>query len=338
MENVLLDKLQRPLRDLRISVTDRCNFRCVYCMPEELFKSGYSFLPSEEILSFDEIIRTAKIFVELGVKKIRLTGGEPLLRKDLPFLIKELKNIAGLEDIGITTNGSLLRKFANDLYKAGLKRVTVSLDSLDEERFSMINGNRCKLKTVIDGIHAALNVGMTVKINMVVKKGQNEQDIIPMAKFCKENKLILRFIEYMDVGNINGWQWEEVVTKQQILNILSEQIPLRQIEANYPGEVATRYQYLDSEQELGIISSVTDTFCSTCSRIRLSADGKLYTCLFTSKGHDLRSLIRSNQTDETIMNKITQIWSGRHDRYSEERIYKSTVATNKKIEMSSIGG
>lgn len=209
--------------------------------------------------------------------------------------------------------------------------MTVSLDSLDEERFSMINGHRCKLKTVIGGIHAALNIGMTVKVNMVVKKGQNEQDIVPMAKYCKENKLILRFIEYMDVGNSNGWQWEEVVTKQQILNIVSEHMPLRQIEAKYQGEVATRYQYLDNAQELGIISSVTDTFCTTCSRIRISADGKLYTCLFASKGHDLRSLVRSDQTDATIVNKITQIWSGRHDRYSEERVYKSTVATNKKI-------
>ncbi|MCM3030968.1 MULTISPECIES: GTP 3',8-cyclase MoaA [unclassified Niallia] len=337
MKSNLLDKLQRPLRDLRISVTDRCNFRCVYCMPEELFKSGYTFMPSEQMLSFDEIVRTAKLFVRLGVKKIRLTGGEPLLRKDLPALIKELHNIEGLEDIGLTTNGSLLKKFAKDLYIAGLRRITVSLDSLDAERFSMINGHRCKLTTVMDGIHAALNVGMIVKINMVVKKGQNEEDIIPMAKFCKQHKLILRFIEYMDVGNSNGWQLEEVVTKQQILNKLNEQMPVKQIKENYTGEVATRYQYLNSSQEIGIISSVTDTFCATCSRIRLSADGKLYTCLFASAGHDLRSLIRSEQNDDIIINKISQIWNGRHDRYSEERSNLS-IKQKKKIEMSSIGG
>jgi cyclic pyranopterin phosphate synthase len=307
-------------------------------MPEEIFGSGYSFLSSEKILSFEEIERVAKIFVSLGVKKIRLTGGEPLLRKDLPLLIKRLYKIEGVEDIGVTTNGSLLKKFAKELYNAGLTRITVSVDTLDEERFFSMNGNRYKLETVLDGIDAASEVGMEVKINMVVKKGLNDQDIIPMAKFFKEKKHILRFIEFMDVGNSNGWKLDDVISKQQILNKINEIMPVGPIAPNYTGEVATRYKYKDGEQEIGIISSVTNTFCSTCSRARISAEGKLFTCLFATSGFDLRELLRTAQSDQMISSKICEIWNNRGDRYSDERKDNIVSKVKTKIEMSHIGG
>lgn len=291
MKSVTLDKLQRPLKDLRISVTDRCNFRCRYCMPEEIFGPDYSFLSNDKILSFDEIERITRIFVSLGVRKLRITGGEPLLRRGLPQLIERLNKIDGVEDIGLTTNGSLLKKFAPDLYKAGLSRVTVSLDSLEEERFFYLNGNRSKVQRVLEGIQAAAEVGMKIKINMVVQKGKNEQDILQMAQYFKENKHILRFIEYMDVGNYNGWELKEVVSKQEIVDTIHQVMPLERIEANYVGEVATRYRYIGSDEEIGVISSVTDSFCSSCTRARISAEGKLYTCLFASKGNDLRDLL-----------------------------------------------
>jgi cyclic pyranopterin phosphate synthase len=336
MEEGILDKLQRPLRDLRLSVTDRCNFRCRYCMPEEIFGPNYDFLSSDKILSFAEMERLTRIFVSLGVKKIRITGGEPLLRKDLPDLIYRLNSIKGVEDIAITTNGSLLKKFATELFNAGLRRVTVSLDSLDDERFNQLNGNRCNVKRVLEGIEAASNAGLKVKVNMVVQKGKNDQDIIPMAKYFKENNHTLRFIEYMDVGNSNGWRMEDVVTKQEILTRIGEIMPFGQIEPNYVGEVATRYRYLESDQEIGIISSVTDSFCSSCSRARVSAEGKLYTCLFASKGYDLRELIRSEESDDVISKKITDIWMNRSDRYSDERANGSIIRS--KVEMSHIGG
>ncbi|PFZ07572.1 GTP 3',8-cyclase MoaA [Bacillus pseudomycoides] len=338
MKSVTLDTLHRPLRDLRISVTDRCNFRCRYCMPEEIFGPDYSFLSNDKILSFDEIERVARIFVSLGVRKLRITGGEPLLRKNLPELIERLNKIDGVEDIGLTTNGSLLKKFVGDLYKVGLSRVTVSLDSLEEERFAYLNGNRSKVKTVLGGIQAAAEVGMKIKMNMVVQKGKNEQDIIQMAQYFKENKHILRFIEYMDVGNFNGWELDEVISKQEILETINKVMPLERIEANYPGEVATRYRYIDSDEEIGIISSVTDSFCSSCTRARISAEGKLYTCLFASKGNDLRELLRSGYTDEEITDVIRDIWSNRSDRYSDERLSKTNKKTLPKIEMSHIGG
>ncbi|OOR14730.1 cyclic pyranopterin phosphate synthase MoaA [Bacillus cereus] len=338
MKSVTLDKLDRPLKDLRISVTDRCNFRCRYCMPEEIFGRDYSFLSNDKILSFDEIERITRIFVSLGVRKLRITGGEPLLRKGLPELIQRLNEIEGVEDIGLTTNGSLLKKFAPDLYKAGLSRVTVSLDSLNEERFSYLNGNRSKVKTVLAGIQAAAEVGMKIKMNMVVQKGKNEQDIVQMAEYFKENKHILRFIEYMDVGNFNGWELGEVVSKQEILEMIHKVMPLERIEANYPGEVATRYRYIDSDEEIGIISSVTDSFCSSCTRARISAEGKLYTCLFASKGNDLKELLRSGYTDEEITNIIRDIWNNRTDRYSDERLSNTNKKTMPKIEMSHIGG
>ncbi|RWS42997.1 GTP 3',8-cyclase MoaA [Bacillus mycoides] len=338
MKSVTLDKLDRPLKDLRISVTDRCNFRCRYCMPEEIFGRDYAFLSNDKILSFDEIERITRIFVSLGVTKLRITGGEPLLRKDLPELIQRLNKIDGVADIGLTTNGSLLKKFAPDLYKAGLSRVTVSLDSLNEERFSYLNGNRSKVKTVLAGIQAAAEVGMKIKMNMVVQKGKNEQDIVQMAEYFKENKHILRFIEYMDVGNYNGWELGEVVSKQEILKMINEVMPLERIEANYPGEVATRYRYIGSNEEIGIISSVTDSFCSSCTRARISAEGKLYTCLFASKGNDLKELLRSGYTDEEITNIIRDIWNNRSDRYSDERLSNTNNKTMPKIEMSHIGG
>ncbi|PGB06625.1 GTP 3',8-cyclase MoaA [Bacillus toyonensis] len=338
MKSITLDKLHRPLKDLRISVTDRCNFRCRYCMPEEIFGPDYSFLSNDKILSFDEIERITRIFVSLGVRKLRITGGEPLLRRGLPELIERLNKIDGVEDIGLTTNGSLLKKFAPDLYKAGLSRVTVSLDSLEEERFFYLNGNRSKVQRVLEGIQAAAEVGMKIKINMVVQKGENEQDILQMAQYFKENKHILRFIEYMDVGNYNGWELGEVISKQEIVNTIREVMPLERIEANYPGEVATRYRYIGSDEEIGIISSVTDSFCSSCTRARISAEGKLYTCLFASKGNDLRALLRSGDTDEEITAVIHDIWNNRENRYSDERLSHTNKKTMPKIEMSHIGG
>lgn len=338
MKSVTLDKLQRPLKDLRISVTDRCNFRCRYCMPEEIFGPDYSFLSNDKILSFDEIERITRIFVSLGVRKLRITGGEPLLRRGLPQLIERLNKIAGVEDIGLTTNGSLLKKFAPDLYKAGLSRVTVSLDSLEEERFFYLNGNRSKVQKVLEGIQAAAEVGMKIKINMVVQKGKNEQDILQMSQYFKENKHILRFIEYMDVGNYNGWELKEVVSKQEIVDAIHQVMPLERIEANYAGEVATRYRYIGSDEEIGIISSVTDSFCSSCTRARISAEGKLYTCLFASKGNDLRELLRSGYTDEEITYIVRDIWNNREDRYSDERLSHTSKKRAPKIEMSHIGG
>ncbi|EEM11570.1 Molybdenum cofactor biosynthesis protein A [Bacillus pseudomycoides] len=307
-------------------------------MPEEIFGRDYSFLSNDKILSFDEIERVARIFVSLGVRKLRITGGEPLLRKNLPELIQRLNKIDGVEDIGLTTNGSLLKKFAPDLYKAGLSRVTVSLDSLDEERFSYLNGNRSKVKTVLAGIQAAAEVGMKIKMNIVVQKGKNEQDIVQMAQYFKENNHILRFIEYMDVGNYNGWELGEVVSKQEILEMIHKVMPLERIEANYPGEVATRYRYIGSDEEIGIISSVTDSFCSSCTRARISAEGKLYTCLFASKGNDLRELLRSGYTDEEITDVIRDIWNNRSDCYSDERLSNTNKKALPKIEMSHIGG
>lgn len=338
MENVVLDNMQRPLRDLRISVTDRCNFRCRYCMPEEIFGSDYSFLPDDKILSFDEIERLARIFVSLGVKKLRITGGEPLLRKDLPTLIKRLNQINGVEDIALTTNGSLLKKFASDLFNSGLSRVTVSLDSLDEERFAYMNGNRSKVQTVLEGMQAASEAGMKVKVNMVVQKGKNDQDIIPMAQYFKEKKYTLRFIEYMDVGNSNAWKLDEVVSKQEILKIIHEAMPIEPVLANYHGEVASRYRYADSDQEIGIISSVTDSFCSSCTRARISAEGKLYTCLFASRGDDLKDLLRSGQSDQSVTDTIRAIWNNRSDRYSDERLSRTHHKLSPKVEMSHIGG
>ncbi|MGG4489149.1 GTP 3',8-cyclase MoaA [Metabacillus idriensis] len=336
MKNSVLDSWNRPLRDLRISVTDRCNFRCRYCMPEEIFGPDYSFLSSEKILSFEEIERLAVIFSSLGVKKLRLTGGEPLLRRELPVLIRMLHTVDGIEDIGLTTNGSLLKAFAADLFEAGLRRVTISLDSLNEERFAEMNGRRSKVKTILDGIEAASAAGLQVKINMVVQKGMNDEDVLPMAEYFKAKGHTLRFIEYMDVGNSNGWKLDHVVSKREILSLIEECFPIIKIAPSYPGEVAERYEYQDQSAEIGIISSVTDSFCSTCSRARVSAEGKLYTCLFASKGSDLRELIRSGKSNKELTDIIQDIWYKRSDRYSDERT--SETGRQNKVEMSHIGG
>lgn len=308
-------------------------------MPAEVFGPDFAFLPSDKILSFEEIERLVKIFVSLGVKKVRITGGEPLLRQDLPELIERIHHIAGVEEIALTTNGTLLKKYAHQLAKAGLARVSISLDSLNEERFFEMNGHRGKVKTVLEGIEKAAEAGLQVKINMVVQKGKNDQDIAEMAKFFKEKQHILRFIEYMDVGNSNGWRLDDVVSKQEIIDQIHQVSPLQPVKPNYTGEVATRYQYQDGQGEIGVISSVTDSFCSTCSRARISAEGKLYTCLFAIEGTNLRELLRSGEDDETITQCISDIWQNRNDRYSDER-NEETMKKRKdaKIEMSHIGG
>jgi GTP 3',8-cyclase len=332
----IVDQRNRPIRDLRISVTDRCNFRCRYCMPAEIFGPDYQFLPREDILSFEELERLVRIFVGLGVKKLRITGGEPLLRRNLPYFIQSVNQIDGLDDIALTTNGVLLSKFARELKTVGLNRVNVSLDSLDDERFQYLNGGRSKVQPVLDGIEAAAQAGLTVKINMVVQKGINEQDVLPMARYFKEHNHILRFIEFMDVGNHNGWNMNRVLSKKEIIDQINREMPLEPVLENYKGEVASRYRYAGSQQEIGIISSVTDAFCGTCNRARISAEGKMYTCLFASQGHDLRSYLRSDKTNEELTQLIADIWGNRGDHYSEER--SDTTRSLPKVEMSHIGG
>lgn len=320
-------------------MTDRCNFRCQYCMPAEVFGSDFAFLPHDKILSFAEIERLVRIFVSLGVKKVRITGGEPLLRRELPELIERIHRINGVEDIALTTNGTLLKKYAKDLAKSGLSRVSVSLDSLNEERFFEMNGHRGKVSTVLEGIEKAAEAGLQVKINMVVQKGKNEQDIVSMAEYFKEKQHILRYIEYMDVGNSNGWRLVDVVSKKEIVEQVHQFSSLNPVIPNYVGEVASRYQYQDNQGEIGVISSVTDSFCSTCSRARISAEGKLFTCLFATEGVDLRELLRSELDDNAISQFISNVWENRNDRYSDER-NEETMKKRKssKIEMSYIGG
>lgn len=332
------DSLQRPLRDLRISVTDRCNFRCRYCMPEEVFGPNFQFLPKDQLLSFEEITRLAQIFASLGVEKVRLSGGEPLLRKDLPKLIRMLSSIESISDIALTTNGSLLAKHAKELKDAGLHRINISLDSIDDEIFRRMNGGRCDVKTVVEGIEAAAKNGMQVKVNMVVQEGKNDQDILPMARYFRGTGHNLRFIEFMDVGNSNGWNLKQVVSKQEIVQRIHAEMPLEPLPSNYLGEVADRYRYRGTNEEIGIISSVTESFCSTCTRARLSANGSLYTCLFAAQGTDLRSQIHAGAKDEEIRRLIQDVWSHRLDRYSDERLHHTNIPTNKKVEMYYIGG
>jgi GTP 3',8-cyclase len=336
-KTIIKDQLNRPLRDLRISVIDRCNFRCQYCMPADIFGPDFAFLPRSELLTYEEIERLARIFVQLGVEKIRLTGGEPLMRKDLPVLVKMLSQIEGLKDIGLTTNAVLLPKHAESLKQAGLKRVNISLDSLKDELFGEINGRGVGTKPVIKGINAAKEAGLGVKINMVVKKGLNDEEIVPMAKFCKEEGLQLRFIEYMDVGSTNGWKMDDVVTKKEIFNLLSEHFLLDPVDPDYFGEVAKRYRYKDENVDVGFITSVSESFCSSCTRSRLSANGQIFTCLFNGEGHDLKQFMRAGANDEDIRQRVISIWNGRKDRYSDERTAE-TAANRKKIEMSYIGG
>ncbi|ADU30471.1 GTP 3',8-cyclase MoaA [Evansella cellulosilytica] len=335
----ITDKLGRPLRDLRLSVTDRCNFRCRYCMPPEIFDKNFQFLPKNEVLTLEEMAYITKLFVKAAsIKKVRITGGEPLMRQNVSHLIALIREIEAIEDIAMTTNGSLLPKYAKELKENGLDRVTISLDCLDDEKFRYINGRDISVNTVLEGIKAAKKAGLHVKINMVVKRGMNDKDILPMAHYFKETGIVLRFIEYMDVGNSNGWKLDHVVSKKEILSIINEELPLEEVEPHYDGEVATRYKYKDNENEIGIISSVTDTFCSTCSRIRLSAEGKLVTCLFSNSGHDIRDMLRSGASDNDLINRIVNIWNARDDKYSEERLYNTDKQKIKKIEMSHIGG
>ncbi|WP_060209717.1 GTP 3',8-cyclase MoaA [Sporosarcina koreensis] len=335
--NPIVDKLGRPIRDLRISVTDRCNFRCTYCMPKEIFGDDYVFLPKSELLSFEEMERFAKLFASLGVKKLRLTGGEPLMRRDLPDLIAKLTKIEGIEDIGLTTNGVLLGQYAQPLYDAGLRRLNMSLDAMDPELFGKMNGRGIKPELILKNIDRAKEIGFTIKMNMVIQKGVNESEILPMAAYFKERGITLRFIEFMDVGNDNGWSFEKVVTKKEIYGMLRAEYEMEPAEEEYYGEVAKRYRYLDNGAEVGFITSVSESFCSTCTRARLSSDGKLYTCLFASSGFDLRELIRSGMSDEELLEAITGVWQGRSDRYSDERT-EQTVKNRKKINMSYIGG
>ncbi|MCM3667449.1 GTP 3',8-cyclase MoaA [Mesobacillus maritimus] len=336
-KQIVKDKLNRPLRDLRISVIDRCNFRCTYCMPAEIYGPDFAFLPKSELLSYEEIERIAKIFVGLGVEKLRLTGGEPLLRKDLPILVEKLSVIDGLSDIALTTNGVMLPKLAVPLKEAGLKRVNISLDTLKDELFGQINGRGVATKPVLKGIKAAQEAGLGVKINMVVKKGLNDTEILPMAEFCKNEGLELRFIEYMDVGSTNGWKMDDVITKKEIYEMLKENYELEHTGAAYFGEVAKRYRYKGTDVHVGFISSVSESFCSSCTRSRLSANGQIFTCLFNGNGHDLRDFMRAGASDEEIAQRVIGIWNGRSDRYSDERTAE-TIANRKKIEMSYIGG
>ncbi|MDN4606119.1 GTP 3',8-cyclase MoaA [Sporosarcina highlanderae] len=333
----IVDKFGRPIRDLRISVTDRCNFRCTYCMPKEIFGDDYVFLPKNELLSFEEMERFARLFASIGVKKLRLTGGEPLMRRGLPDLIAKLTKIDGIEDIGLTTNGVLLGQYAQPLYDAGLRRLNISLDAMDPELFGKMNGRGIKPELILKNIDRAKEIGFTIKMNMVVQKGVNESEILPMAKYFKERGITLRFIEFMDVGNDNGWSFEKVVTKKEIYEMLRTEYEMEPAEEEYYGEVAKHYRYLDNGAEVGFITSVSESFCSTCTRARLSSDGKLYTCLFASGGFDLRELIRSGLSDEELLQAITGVWKGRADRYSDERT-EQTVKNRKKINMSYIGG
>ncbi len=332
----LSDRLGRPLHDLRISVTDRCNFRCVYCMPKEIFGKDYPFLERAELLSFEEIVRLVRIFHAHGVRKVRLTGGEPLLRRNVERLIEMLAAIDGL-DLTLTTNGSLLARKARALKAAGLDRVTVSLDSLDDAVFKRMNDVDFPVAKVLDGIAEAAAAGLApIKINAVVKRGVNDRDIVAMARHFRGSGHILRFIEYMDVGHSNGWRMDDVVPAKEIIARISAEMPLEPLDPNYHGEVAERWRYADGGGEIGVIASVTQAFCSSCTRLRLSTDGKLYTCLFATRGHDLRALLRGNAGDDEIAAALAQIWSNRSDRYSEIR--GEATAKLEKIEMSYIGG
>jgi GTP 3',8-cyclase len=331
-----VDTQGRGLTDLRISVTDRCNFRCVYCMPKGVFGRDYQFLPHADLLSFEEIARIAEVFVGLGVRKIRLTGGEPLLRRNLEKLVEMLAGLGDI-DLTLTTNGVLLAKKAKSLRDAGLSRVTVSLDSLDDATFRAMNDVDFPVAGVLEGIAAAAQAGLApLKINMVVKAGMNETSIVPMARHFKGTGHIVRFIEYMDVGTTNGWRMDDVVSAAEIVRQIGAQFPLQPADPNYSGEVAQRWRYQDGGGEIGVIASVTQAFCRDCTRARLSTEGKLYTCLFAAQGHDLRDLLRNGFTDAELRNAIAAVWGSRGDRYSELRTANTVRAP--KVEMSYIGG
>jgi cyclic pyranopterin phosphate synthase len=337
---MLVDSFGRPLRDLRISVTDRCNFRCPFCMPGDIFGEAYHFVPRAEVLTFEEIVRLAHIFAKLGVRKIRLTGGEPLLRNELEVLVGQLAGLKGIEDIALTTNGLLLSEKATALKKAGLHRVTVSLHSIDDDIFGKMNGRGFNTKKVLEGIEKAQEVGLTpIKINVVVQRGVDEHAIVELARYFRESGHIVRFIEYMDVGNLNGWRMEHVVPADEIVRAINAEMPLEPLERNYQSEVSLRYRYKDGSGEVGVIASVTEPFCGDCSRVRLSAEGKIYTCLFANSGNDLRGPLRSGASDEQLEGIIRAIWGVRSDRYSELRTTETALeGQNKKVEMFEVGG
>ena len=343
---LLSDALGRRLHDLRISVTDRCNFRCVYCMPKEVFDKDYQYLPHGDLLSFEEIARVARLFVAHGVEKLRLTGGEPLLRKNLEKLVAMLRAIPTPSgrplDLTLTTNGSILARKVRLLADAGLDRVTVSLDALDDGVFKRMNDVDFAVADVLHGIDAAHAAGLgRVKVNMVVKGGTNDDQILPMARHFKGSPTILRFIEFMDVGASNGWDMVDVVPSGDVVRRISAELPLAPVAANYSGETASRWRYLDGDGEIGVISSVTQAFCGDCSRLRLSTEGKLYTCLFATRGHDLRALLRAGHDDLALSGAIAQLWRGRADRYSETRTAETGTGQRdgpRRVEMSYIGG
>lgn len=334
----ITDKFSRKLRDVRISVTDRCNFRCAYCMPKEIYNSEYQFFKKNEILSFEEIIRLSKIFSSLGTKKIRLTGGEPLLRKNIHVLIKYLKEIKNISDISMTTNGVLLsEKKAMLLKESGLNRLTVSLDTLNSENFSEISGSKYSPENVLEGINNAINAGFeNIKINMVVKKNINHKDIIPLLEKFSGTGCIVRFIEFMDVGNVNLWSKNDVFSLEDILGIISKKYRIMPLEKNYSSEVAKRWSY--NGGEFGVISSISNPFCGDCSRLRLTAEGKIFTCLFTNKSHDIKNLLRRSESNEIVKNYLIDMWSNRADKYSEDRVSGNNYKVIKKAEMSYIGG
>jgi cyclic pyranopterin phosphate synthase len=329
-----LDTFGRPLRDLRISVTDRCNFRCVYCMPKEVYGRDHRFLERRELLTFEEITRVARTFVSAGVTKIRITGGEPLVRRDLERLIEQLAELD--VDLTLTTNGSLLPQKAQALADAGLRRITVSLDSLDDAIFRALNDVDFSVERVLDGIDAAAAAGLPVKVNAVIKRGVNDDQVVPLAAFFRERGHTLRFIEYMDVGHTNGWRLDDVVPAKEIVALLDSSFGVEPAEALYRGEVAQRWRYKDGTGEVGVIASVTQPFCGDCTRARLSAEGKLFTCLFAVRGHDLRALIRDGASDDELETAVRSVWGGRADRYSDLR--SAATADLEKVEMSYIGG
>ena len=333
----VIDEFARPLRDLRVSVTDRCNFRCRYCMPREQFGPDHAFLERAELLTFEEITRIVHIATGLGVRKVRLTGGEPLVRRDLDQLVAMLAELDDVEDIGMTTNGSLLRAQAARLYDAGLRRLTVSLDAIDEDVFTAMADTPIPLRQVLDGIAAAAEAGFDpIKVNTVVKRGVNDDGILDLARFGREHGVVVRFIEFMDVGTTNGWRLDDVVPSAEVVRRIHAAHPIEPLDPDYPGEVADRWRYRDGAGEVGVISSVTEPFCATCTRARLSAVGEIYTCLFGARGHDLRALVRGGASDEKIAEALAGIWGARTDRYSEERT--NETATADKVEMSYIGG
>ena len=333
------DLLGRRLRDLRVSVTDRCNFRCTYCMPKEVFGPGFKFLPHSDVLTFEEIVEVVRAAVNLGARKVRLTGGEPLLRRALPDLVGMVAAVAGVEDLAMTTNGALLERYAEQLADAGLRRVTVSLDSLDPEVFRAMNGVDVDLAQVLRGLEAASRAALTpIKLNTVVRRGVNDSGVLALAEFARERGYVLRLIEYMDVGESHGWRLEEVVPSQEVVETISARWPLDPVTPSYGGEVANRFRYRDGGGEVGVISSVTAPFCGACTRLRLSADGRVHTCLFSRGGVDLRPLLRSQPSPGAVEDALRSLWMGRRDRYSEERSDQTARRLGPKVEMSYLGG